>query len=142
MQKTRLGISVGLFGAAIYFVGLFSGLLSAILLAGYVLIFEENEWLKRNVVKAITLMILFSICTTVVNLIPNGINFINNLLAIFGGSFSVNFLSRFAIAFVSLIDIFEKVLFMILGLKALNQGTIIIPIVDRMLNEHREFSKH
>ena len=59
MQKTRLGISVGLLGAATYFAGLFSGLLAALLLAGYVLMFEENEWLRRSVVKAITLTILF-----------------------------------------------------------------------------------
>ena len=51
MQKTRLGISVGLLGAAIYFMGLFSGYLLAVLLAGYVLLFEENSWLRKNAVK-------------------------------------------------------------------------------------------
>lgn len=137
MQKTRLGISVGLLGAATYFAGLFSGLLAALLLAGYVLMFEENEWLRRSVVKAITLMILFLICTTVVNLIPNGINFINNLAAAFGGVFSINFLSRLTAALVSVIDICEKILFIALGLKALNQSTIVIPVVDQLLNKHR-----
>ena len=137
MQKTRLGISVGLLGAATYFAGLFSGLLATLLLAGYVLMFEENEWLRRSVVKAITLMILFSICTTVVNLIPNGINFINNLEAAFGGVFSINFLSRLTAALVSVIDICEKILFIALGLKALNQSTIVIPVVDQLLNKHR-----
>lgn len=137
MQKTRLGISVGLLGAATYFAGLFSGLLAALLLAGYVLMFEENEWLRRSVVKAITLMILFSICTTVVNLIPNGINLINNLAAAFGGVFSINFLSRLTAALVSVIDICEKILFIALGLKALNQSTIVIPVVDQLLNKHR-----
>ena len=44
MQKTKLGISVGLLGAAIYFMGLFGGYLVAVLLAGYILMFEENEW--------------------------------------------------------------------------------------------------
>lgn len=42
MQKTRLGISVGMLGAAIYLTGLFSGYLVAVLLTGYVLLFEEN----------------------------------------------------------------------------------------------------
>lgn len=137
MQKTRLGISVGLLGAAIYFTGLFSGLLTVLLLAGYVLMFEENEWLRRSAVKAITLMILFSIATTLINLIPNFINFLNNLFAMFGGTFSVIFLTRFTTAVVTLIDIVEKILFLVLGVKALNQGTIIIPILEKLLNKHR-----
>ena len=88
-------------------------------------------------VKAITLTILFSICTTAVNLIPNGITFINNLVAAFGGVFSVNFLSRLTAALVNAIDILEKILFISLGLKALNQSTIVIPVVDQLLNKHR-----
>ena len=42
MQKTRFGISVGLMGAAIYFVGLFGGYAAMLLLAGDVLLFGEN----------------------------------------------------------------------------------------------------
>lgn len=61
MQKTRLGISVGLLGAAIYFMGLFSGYLLAVLLAGYVLLFEENSWLRKNAVKAMSVMAVFSL---------------------------------------------------------------------------------
>ena len=53
MQKTRLGISVGMLGAAVYLTGLFSGYLVAILMAGYVLLCEENGWLKRSVIKAV-----------------------------------------------------------------------------------------
>ncbi len=71
VQKTKLGISVGLLGAAIYFMGLFSGYMVAVLLAGYVLLFEENEWLKKSAVKAIAVVLsdvwvtpLFSLCFT------------------------------------------------------------------------------
>lgn len=87
MQKTRLGISVGLLGAAIYFMGLFSGYLLAVLLAGYVLLFEENSWLRKNAVKAMSVMAVFSLLITVLNLVPNAIGFINDVVSIFGGSF-------------------------------------------------------
>ena len=43
MQK-RLGISVGLLGATVCFVGLFSGYLTTVLIAGYILLFETNEY--------------------------------------------------------------------------------------------------
>lgn len=75
MQKTRLGISVGLLGAAIYFMGLFSGYLLAVLLAGYVLLFEENSWLRKNAVKAMSVMAVFSLLITVLNLVPNAFDF-------------------------------------------------------------------
>lgn len=47
MQKTRLGISVGLLGAAIYFMGLFSGYLLAVLLAGYVYCLRKTVGCER-----------------------------------------------------------------------------------------------
>lgn len=89
MQKTRLGISAGLLGAAIYFVGLFSGYLVAVVLTGYVLLFEENSWLRKSAVKAVSVMALFSLLITVLNLVPNAISFINDFTSIFGGSFYI-----------------------------------------------------
>ena len=56
MQKTKIGMTVGLLGAAIYFIGLFSGYLTVVLLIGYVLLFEENEWLRKSAVKAVALI--------------------------------------------------------------------------------------
>ena len=47
MQKTKLGITIAMFAAAIYVVALVGGYVPAILLGGYVLLREENEWLKK-----------------------------------------------------------------------------------------------
>lgn len=87
MQKTRLGISVGMLGAAVYLTGLFSGYLVAILIAGYVLLLEENGWLKRSVVKAVSLMVFFSFITVLINLIPDAMNCISYIASMFGGNF-------------------------------------------------------
>ena len=136
MQKTKLGISVGLLGAAIYFMGLFGGYLVAVLLAGYILMFEENEWLRKNAVKAVALMIFFSLLAVVINLIPNTINFINNIVAVFGGNFSILILSRIVTVIISAIDIIQKILFIGLGMKSLSQGTIAVPIIDKLVNTY------
>lgn len=136
MQKTKLGISVGMLGAAIYLTGLFSGYLVAVLLTGYVLLFEENEWLKRNAVKAVSLMMLFSLVVVLINLIPNAMGCISYLAAMFGGSFRIGFLSNLVSAVTSGIDIVEKILFIGLGIKALNQGTIAVPVVDNLINKY------
>lgn len=136
MKQTKLGISVGLLGAAIYFMCLFSGYWVAVLLAGYILLFETNEWLKKAAVKAVSLLVFFSLFVTVINLIPNAISFINNIAAVFGGNFSVGVLSRIVTVIVSVLDIIEKILFILLGIKALNQGTIIVPVVDKLINKY------
>lgn len=136
MQKTKLGISVGLLGAAIYFMGLFSGYLVAVVLAGYVLLFEENSWLRKSAVKAVSVMAVFSLLITVLNLVPNAISFVDNVVSIFGGSFYVAFLSNLNSAAVAALNIIEKLLMIGLGVKALHQGTIAVPVVDKLINKY------
>lgn len=136
MQKTKLGISVGLLGAAIYFTGLFSGYLVAVLLAGYVLLCEDNQWLKRSAVKAISVMVAFSFLITVVNLIPNAISVIDSIVSMFGGNFYIAFISNLVNAVVAALNIIEKLVLLGLGVKALNQGTIAVPVVDNLINKY------
>ena len=47
MQKTKIGISVGVMGAVMYFASLFGGYIPMLLLAGYIFLREENIWLSR-----------------------------------------------------------------------------------------------
>ena len=136
MQKTRLGISVGLLGAALYFVGFFSGYLGAVLLAGYVLLFEENEWLKKSAVKAVAVLILFSFLSAVVNLLPNALGMVDDIAAIFGGNVQVVLLNNIVAAIGSILNIVEKILFLALGVKALSQGTVAVPVVDNLIRKY------
>lgn len=136
MQKTRLGISVGMLGAAVYLTGLFSGYLVATLIAGYVLLFEENGWLRRSAVKAVSLRVFFSFIVVLINLIPNVMSCISYIASMFGGSFYIGFISNLVNAVTSAIDIIEKLLFIGLGIKALNQGTIAVPVVDKLVSKY------
>ena len=136
MQKTKLGIQVGLLGAAIYFTGLFSGYLVAVLLAGYVLLCEDNQWLRRSAVKAISVMVAFSFLITVVNLIPNAISVIDSIVSMFGGNFYIAFIANLVNAVVAALNIIEKLVLLGLGVKALNQGTIAVPVVDNLINKY------
>lgn len=136
MQKTRLGISVGILGAAIYLTGVFSGYLVPVILTGYVLLFEENVWLKRSAVKAVALMLFFSFVTVLINLIPDAMNCISYIVSMFGGNFYIGLISNLVSAVTSVIDIIEKILFMGLGVKALNQSTIAVPVIDKLINKY------
>lgn len=136
MQKTKLGISVGLLGAALYFMGLFSGYMVTVLLAGYVLLFEENKWLRNAAVKAVAVMVLFSFVSAIINLIPNAMSFIDYIVSMFGGNFYVGFISNLVNAVVTALNVIEKLLLLGLGVKALNQGTIAVPVVDGLINKY------
>lgn len=138
MQKTKLGISVGMLGAILYFMGLFSGYMVTLLLAGYVLLCEDNEWLKKAAVKVISIMLIFSFWIAVVGLVPGTISVIDSIVSIFGGNFNIAFVSNLVNAIVAVLNILEKLLLLGLGVKALNQGTIPVPVVDNLLNKYME----
>lgn len=136
MQKTKLGITVGALGAITFFAGFFGGYLAAIVLAGYALLFEENAWLKRSVVKAVVLMVFFSVTVAIINVIPDLLEFVGIIASVFNGNFSIIKVNQVVNVVVSGLNLAEKVLFLGLGVKALSQGTIVIPFIDKKVSKY------
>lgn len=136
MEKTKLGISVGIVAAAIYFVAYFGGYVPAILMAGYVLIAEENQWLKRSAVKAVATLACFSALFAVIGLLPDALSWIGSLVDLFNGSFSYSVVSKILSVITEALDIAKTVIFLMLGVKALTQATIKVPFVDNFLNKY------
>lgn len=136
MQKTKLGISVGLVGALLYFSGLFSGYMITIILAGYILLAEENAWLRKTSVKAVALMVGFSVLSAVVGLIPSALGLVNDVLIIFDEHMSTALISNIFILLQSVISFAQTIIFLILGLKAFSQGTVRIPVIDNIINKY------
>lgn len=136
MQKTKLGISVGLMGALVYFMGMYAGYLLTVLLVGYVLLFEENEWLKKAAVKALAIMVCFSLLSTVAYLLPNVISAISSILSIFGGYWYWEWMSNLANAVTNILSLLQKLLMLVLGLKALSQSDIAVPVVDKLIEKY------
>ena len=56
MEKTKLGISVALTAALLYFLGLISPI-ALVVAAGYVLIAEKDQWLRKSAVQALAIML-------------------------------------------------------------------------------------
>ena len=74
MQKAKLGISVGLLGAAIYLTALSGSLLGLLVLAGYVLMVEDNQWLRLSAVKAVAVYLFFTFVIQAVGYVPDGMD--------------------------------------------------------------------
>ena len=138
MQKTRLGITVGLMGALMYFIALFGGYLAMIIIAGYILLFETNEWLKKSAIKAAVITIGFAVLISVVNLIPDAISFVGSIIAVFGKYFSLTIVDKIISVITTALAIIEKILLLILGFKALRQGTVGIAFIDRFIQKHAD----
>lgn len=58
MEKSKLGISVGLLGMLVFLSG-YLGITVLILVAGYIFLREENETLRKNALYSIALFIAF-----------------------------------------------------------------------------------
>lgn len=136
MEKTKLGISVGLFGALVFASALFGGYMSSIIILGYVLLFEANEWLKKSAVKAVATLVAFSFVTAVIGLVPDAINWVANVINTFGGNVRFEFINDVFSDIKGVISILKDLVFLGLIYKALNQGTIKLPVVDDLINKY------
>ena len=117
MQKTKLGVSVAVLGAAMYLLGLVGGYIPTLLMAGYVLLFEENSWLKKAAVKVLAVMLCFSFAGVVLGLLPSAVGVLNATLGVFG------------------VGGIQSVLLILLTIKALTQGTVAVPVVDELVDK-------
>ena len=133
MQKAKLGISVGLLGAAIYLTALSGSLLGLLVLAGYVLLVEDNQWLRLFAVKAVAVYMFFYFVIQAVGYVPDVLDIISDAGNLFNAYVSVPVLNDIVTLVKDLIYLAEKIFLMVLGVKALNQGTVAVPFVDKLV---------
>ena len=133
MQKAKLGISVGLLGAAIYLTALSGSLLGLLVLAGYVLLVEDNQWLRLSAVKAVAVYLFFTFVIQAVGYVPDVLGIISDAGNLFNAYVSVPVLNDIGTLVKDLIYLAEKIFLMVLGVKALNQGTVAVPFVDKLV---------
>lgn len=139
MQKTKLGISVGLLGAILYFSGLFAGYFVTAAIVAYVLIREENEWLRKTAVKALVLAFFFPILQKVVGVLPDLIDLANDALNMvklnFADKFFAFLLKPFSLLY-SVVSIAHYVVFILLGVLALSEKSFKVPVIDSLIDKH------
>ena len=135
-MNTKLGISTGVFAAAIFAVACFGGYVSVLLLVGYVFLCESDEWLKKAGLKALAVMLIADFACTVINLLPSVFNWINKLLGFFEQYVDYAPVSNFLGLFTSIISIGETVFLLLLAVKALKNETVKVPFVDSFLDKH------
>lgn len=136
MEKTKLGISVGLLGAIACFTACFSGYLALFLIVGYVLIREDSEWLKKICVKAVLLLVTFSVVIGIIDLIPDFLNWISSFLSLVHINFYFSVVNTIVNVIISALSIIRTIFFLLMGLKALKQGDFAISFLDSMIEKY------
>jgi uncharacterized membrane protein len=136
MEKTKLGISVGLFGALLYAVGLWGGYFLTIAAVAYVLIREESAWLKQTAVKALALTFLFPLVRLAIGVIPDLMELVDNVMNLFDKNFYVEIVNEIVTLLRNVVNIAEYVLFVLLGVLALGKKTVRLPLVDAAMEKH------
>lgn len=135
MEKTKLGISVGLLGAALYFTGLINFFV-LIILAGYVLIFEKNEWLRKSAVKAVTIVIAFSLVSILIGISNSILDILNIPLSWIRIPFRLSWPLNIDSIVLKALDIIEKVVLLLLGFKAFSQGSLNLGPIDNIIDKN------
>ena len=133
MEMTKLGITIKLFGGALYFIGLI-GLTPLVIAAGYALLFEENQWLKRVAVKAVAVVIFFAILSTLVGIAADSTTFLNNLILLFNGTINLAALNRIIALLRSSISILQALCLLMLGFRAMKMRDAGVGPVDGTIN--------
>ena len=136
MEKTKLGISVGLFGALLYAIGLWGGYFLTIAAVAYVLIREESAWLRKTAVKALALTFLFPLISVFIGVIPDLVGLVANVMSLFDEAFSMEMVRDIENILRSILNIVEYVIFILLGILALGNKTVRLPLVDGAIEKH------
>ncbi len=135
MQKTKLGVSVGLLGAGLYCMGLVSTT-ALVLLAGYVLLMEENPWLRKVAVKAVVIVAVFTMLSTAVSSLNYVDSIVYNLCAIVNVNASISIIDQVLNVLSYSITLVKYIVLLLCTVKALKQGSMKMKMIDDLVNEN------
>lgn len=134
MLKTKLGISIALVGAAMYFLGAFS-FTPAVLLAGYVLIAEQNEWVKRQAAKMLSVVLLFGVLSIALGWIDDFVSVLNIIVHWFDEYVYLSVPANLTSLCRYILSLVKEVLLLVLGFRALGMKGVKLPIIDKLLDK-------
>ncbi len=137
MQKTKLGISVGLLAAAVYFMAFFNSTVMA-LMVGYILLFESDEWLRKSAVKAVVIVLVCAVVTSGVGALGNVFDALSSLLNGFGIIVRISFPFNLDTVISYLVSIIKVILLIALGFAAMSQGSVKIGFIDKIVDKEME----
>lgn len=134
MLKSKLGISIALVGAAMYFLGAIS-FIPAVLLAGYVLIAEQNEWLRRQAAKMIGVVIVFGLLSIAVGWLDDAASVLNIIVGWFDDDVYIRIPANLTSLCQYAISLAREIFLLVMGFMALGMKGVKLGVVDKQLDK-------
>lgn len=134
MLKTKLGISIALVGAAMYFLGAVS-FIPAMLLAGYVLIAEQNDWLRRQAAKMIGVVIVFGLLSIAVGWLDDIASVLNIIVNWFDDGVYIRIPANLTSLCQYVISLAREIFLLVMGFMALGMKGVKLGVVDKQLDK-------
>ncbi len=133
MHKTKLGISVGILGSIICILGAVAGLQWYFIgIVAYILLQEQNEWLRRLSLKVTIILLGLSVFNLVV---PYFFGALYDLIDVFSDRYvawpldASSYITKYA-------SIIVDVVLVLMGLKAIKQGHFSVKAVDELISKN------
>jgi uncharacterized membrane protein len=118
MQRSKLGLPAGVAAALMYLVGLFGGYLAAIFAAGFILLQEEENFIRRAAVKTLLIMFAYSVLNVLILLLPDIIGIFQTLLAIFRVNFGTGIIDNIGSVFTQILSLMKTAMLLLLAVLA------------------------
>lgn len=134
MQKTSLGISVGLLGGIICLLGAVFGLQWYFLaIVAFVLLKEQNEWLRRLVLKVVIILVSVSVLCLLVNYAFGVVFDIVHIGKDGAEMLDFAWITNISTYVTKYLRIIMDVVLVIIGIKAFSQKHTSIKAVDNLI---------
>lgn len=132
-RVTQIGIKQNVLATLICIIALVGGYTSALLILGYIAFFESNALLRRIAVKAVVLMCCFSLLGIIIDILPNIVFWIYDLVQIFSVEWDLSVLINICNFLNSTISLLEIGVFLYMAFLALIGRDIRIKWLDQLL---------
>lgn len=131
---TKLGIKASALATIMCVAAMALGYVSAVLIAGYILLAEQDKMLRNTALKSLAIVCLAALGVTAINLLPNFIGWISDFIGIFEGSLRIGILSLICSWLVGTVRLAETVILAIMAIMAFKGKEFSIPFIDKFLN--------
>lgn len=135
MEKTKLNLSVAIVAAAAWLLGLYGGYIIMGILVGYVLPKEDSQSLKKACLRALILMLTFSVATTAINLVPNLLELLYSVLRVFNVNIYLDFVHKIFNLLSTVLSLVRTIVFIVMGILAALGKDFKVPVLDSFIEK-------
>lgn len=126
---------MGIMAAIMYMTGLFGGYFPALLVAGFIMLCEEENFIRRAALKTLLILFACSIANVLIRLIPDIVGIFQSMLAIFHVNFGSAFLDNVSSVFSQSLNLAKTAVLILLAVLAFFGKSIDFPFLNKLADK-------